>query len=778
MSPKTTFVWSVMLIWMISHPTIVQADSGKIVGRITDQSNARPLDNASVVVVGTGLGAATDEEGRFTIQGIAPGTYSVSFTRIGYQTVTRPEVVVSPVAPATVDEEMIPNAVIGAGVTIKVGLFSQQLTSPPGTTTLTSEEIRRFPGGFEDVVRTVAALPGVAVVNAGGRNDLLVRGGGPSENLYVVNGIEVPNINHFGVQGSGSGSLSFINLDFIDRVHFSAGGFGVEYGDKLSSVLDIDLRPGRTDRFGGRVTMSASQYGADAEGPIFGGGSAIFSARKSYLDLIFKAAGLPFIPVYTDYNLAARWDLPHGDRLTVIGLAAVDKVERDQSSAENRVTNAGIMDNTQDQYIFGGSLRHIVSKGYLDVALGLSRSVYSFSQADSQEVKYFASDANETEYSFNISRLHIGFLNGIMKAGFSAKLATIDNQTAFADTIYDRNGNRVPIMNMGLPNQLEASDNFVKSAFYIEYKRDLTEKLNSTIGLRADYYDYITDKLYPTARFGLDYKVNESVKFKSTLGRYYQPPAYVWVVNSSNSDLKALRSDMLLAGVEYLIRDDLLIDLEAYHKWIGDLPAGGTPETSYIVLTNSGVGYGGREDDFGSFGYRRLVSSGEGKAYGVELQLQKRYTPGGYYGQAGLTFGRSRYTAPNGKTYPGQYDQTVVFGVSGGYKPNPRWEYSGKFRFWTGSPYTPVYRPSDNGGKINNLPDEYLSKRLKPGHHLDLRVDRRFNYERWGMVVYIDVQNVYNFSIPVPPSYDFWNDSVDAKNGIALLPSIGIRAEF
>jgi len=769
---------SSIAIGIILLSTGLRAETGRIVGQVTDQESAKPLNNTNVVVLGSNFGAATDDEGRYSIQGLTPGTYSLSFSHIGYTPITRAEVIVSTVAPTIVDEELIPNAVIVTGVTVNLGLFSQQMSAPPGTKTLTGEEIRRFPGGFEDIVATVAALPGVAVVAGGGRNDLLVRGGGPSENLYIVNDIEVPNINHFGVQGSGSGALSFVNLDFVDRVHFSAGGFGVEYGDKLSSVLDIDLRPGRTDRYGGRVTISATQFGADAEGPVIGGGSGVFSARKSYLDLIFKAAGLPFIPVYTDYNLAARWDLPRGDRAMVIGMAAIDKIERDQSSAENRVFNAGLMDNTQDQFVFGGAIRHLVPKGYLDVALGLNRSVYRFSQADSSEKKYFASDADETEYSFKTSRYHLGFLGGAMKAGFSAKLAAISNQTAFADTIYDRNGNRVPISMIGLPNQLDENGNFVKSAFYLEYKRGLTEKMNSTVGLRADYYDFITDKLYSTARFGLDYKANEMVTIKTTLGRYYQPPSYVWVVNPINRDLKALKSDMLLVGVEHLLREDLLIEIEGYHKWMSDLPAGGTPETSYLVLTNAGVGFGGREDDFGSFGYRRLVSTGEGKTFGVELQLQKRYTPGGYYGQAGLTFGQSRYTAPNGKTYPSQYDQAVVFSVSGGYKPNARWEYSGKFRFWTGSPYTPVYRPADNGGKINNLPDEYLSKRLKPGHRLDLRVDRRFNLKSWGMVAYVDVQNVYDFALPEAPSYDFWNDKVETQNGIALLPTIGLRAEF
>ena len=212
---------------------------------------------------------------------------------------------------------------------------------------MSREEIRRFPGGFEDVVRTVSTLPGVAINASGGRNDLLVRGGGPSENLYIINNIEVPNINHFGTQGNSSGSLSFVNLDFVDNITFSTGGFKARYGDKMSSVLELKMTEGRNDRFGSKLLVSATQYGLNFEGPVTDRGNFIFSARQSYLDLIFKAAGLPFVPVYTDFNFLAHYDLSPRDKLFFLGLSAIDRVNRDQSSLENRVRNSALLDNTQ-----------------------------------------------------------------------------------------------------------------------------------------------------------------------------------------------------------------------------------------------------------------------------------------------------------------------------------------------------------------------------------------------------------------------------------------------
>ena len=186
------------------------------------------------------------------------------------------------------------------GMEVRAAYFQKNPDSPVSVQRLSYEEIRRSPGAFEDVVRAVSVIPGVAQAQPG-RNDLVVRGGAPSENLFTVDNIEIPNINHFGTQGASGGPLSFINLDFVREATFSTGGFGVRYGDRMSSVLNIELREGRTDRLGGKATISATQFGLNVEGPIASGGQFVFSARRSYLDFIFKAAGFSFVPEYWDF---------------------------------------------------------------------------------------------------------------------------------------------------------------------------------------------------------------------------------------------------------------------------------------------------------------------------------------------------------------------------------------------------------------------------------------------------------------------------------------------
>ena len=211
---------------------------GVITGEVLDAQTKEPIPSANVIIVGTTIGAATDINGMFEIPNVPVGIYAVRASVIGYQSNVRSDVVVSVARPFEIRFELLEASIELGEVTVTAEYFQKLPESPLSPQTQSSEEIRRLPGGFEDVVRAISILPGVAQVDPG-RNDLIVRGGAPSENLYVIDNIEVPNINHFGTQGASGGPLSFVNLDFVQNTSFSTGGFGVRYGDKLSSVLSI-----------------------------------------------------------------------------------------------------------------------------------------------------------------------------------------------------------------------------------------------------------------------------------------------------------------------------------------------------------------------------------------------------------------------------------------------------------------------------------------------------------------------------------------------------------
>ena len=755
---------------------------GTIQGEVIDMQTKEPLAGVNILVSGTSLGAATDMDGKYVIEGLAVGTYRLEISYIGYITQKVTDIVVSHNKPAMVNIELMEQIIESEKIIVTAGYFVEETMTQPSSLGLQREEIRRFPGGFEDVVRTVSTLPGVAINISGGRNDLLVRGGGPSENLYIIENIEVPNINHFATQGTSSGSLSFINLDFVQNVSFSTGGFPVEFGDKMSSTLSLKMSRGRSDHFGGKLLLSATQYGFNLEGPLNNFGDFIFSARQSYLDLIFKAAGLPFVPVYTDFNFMVHYDLSDRDKFFLLGLAAIDQVDRDLSSPKSRVVNSGIMDNTQNQYISGLNYRRLLNNGYLDLTLGYNSYDYKFSQIDEFEEKYFDSQAVENEFLVK-AQYFTGISNSLgLLSGISFKNVHVNNVTVFADTIYNRSGNRVPVKSLGLNPYTTLVTDGKKYAGFVKAEWNVSPKLSLNFGLRLDHYSFLKKPNYVAPRLSIKFKLTNGLSLKGSLGKYYQSPSYVWMVNEKNRALNALENNMAIIGIDYLIQDDLRMSLETFYKRYENLPTGTRVNVNdYLVITNTGTGFGGREDDFQSFGYFTMVSEATGTAYGFEWLLQKKFSRIPCYGQISLGYSKIEYIAGNGLTYPGQYDQRIILNIAGGYKFDENWEISSKFRFYTGIPYTPVYRPSDNPhipGSLNNLPDEYLSARFDPEGIWDVRVDRYFNFNSWRLVTFLDIQNVLNLKYQIRPTYDFWNDEVATRNEIGILPSIGISAEF
>jgi len=755
---------------------------GTISGYVIDAKTKEPLAGANVLVAETQIGAATDENGNFVINNAPLGTQLVKAVFIGYQDRVISDVFIGPGDVVNLKIELMPEIFETDDIVVSAGFYNEDELPQPSTLNLTREEIRRFPGGFEDVVRTVSTLPGVAINVSQGRNDLIVRGGGPSENLYTINNIEVQNINHFGTQGTASGSLSFINTDLINNVTFSTGGFSALYGDKMSSVLQLDLNEGRNDRLGGKLLVSATQFGANLEGPLTGDGNFIFSARKSYLDFIFKAAGLPFVPIYTDFNFAGNYRINPANRITVLGLAAFDEVSRNLDSAKNRRVNSTLLDNTQTQLIGGIDFRHLYKNGYFDLTFSANKNTFRFSQQDTNSVRYFKNNSDEKEYNSKITFYYalnkkLGFYGG-----FAYKNIDTKNEIFFADSIIDRNGNKIAAADIGVSGITNAGISGNKSAAFVKAEWQPSYPLLFDFGLRLDWYSPLKEAQYISPRLAFTYTANPQWKIKLSGGLYHQAPSYIWLVNTENRKLKALQNRMVVLGTSYKPQPEWRASFEVFYKDYRNLPSGTLPGVNdYIVLTNTGSSYGGREDDFQSFGLFTLNSRASGFAYGAELNIQKRYSDKPYYGQASLSWSRTLYTANDGNEYPGQFDQRYIFSIVGGYILNEKWEFSSKFRFFSGAPYTPVYIPDENPikqGVIQNLPEEYLSKRLDNSYVLDVRVDRNFMFDDYSLIIFVDIQNILNFKVPQKPQYDFGDNKIVDSSDIGILPSIGISFSF
>ncbi len=735
--------------------------TGTISGTVVNAATREALASVNVRVVGTRLGAVTDSTGGFVIRRVPAGEYAVRASLVGFLTVTRSDVMVTPVRPAVIRIELGEAPVELEGVGSAAGYFPATPDMPTSASRQSSEEIRRQPGGFEDVLRAVSILPGVARPEPG-RNDLIVRGGAPSENLYLLDGIEIPNINHFGTQGSGGGPLSYINLDFVDNTLFSAGGFGPRYGDRLSSVLGIELREGRTDRIGGKLTLAATQFGASVEGPAPHGGSFLFSARRSYLDFIFKGAGFGFVPEYWDFLLKWRYAPRPSDEVRVIAVGAIDDVNFFNDTGEQRYDNSRILGNSQRQIAGGTGWRRLLGSGYFSVTFAQAWTDFTLIQRDTLRNPVFTNESIEYESSLRGDLLIRVAPFTTLSAGIAGKLVRFSNDielpgfvTPFGDT---------------LRGAVHSGKTGAKAGAYAQLSREFG-RLNVSAGIRQDYFSLIDAVPPPEPRFSASFALTAAATISASVGRYGQSPSYVWLAaHPGNRSLRYIRADQAVLGLAQTLRADTRIVIEGYLKRYAGYPA--SVEQPYLVLSNTGAGFGGSEDSYASFGLEPLVSEGSGSSEGVEISIRKNLSELPFHGYFSLSAGRTRYRALDGVERPSSFDQRLILNAGGGYVIGPLWEVGARFRLATGRPTTPF---NADGTKST---ERYNGARLGVDHSLDVRVDRRWFFDSWTMVAYIDIQNVYNRKPSRAPRFDARTGTLEEEDSIGILPSIGISAEF
>ena len=753
------------IFFFLFIPTVIFAQTieGKLYGRIVEFATKQPIPYANIRVVGTGFGTASEQNGYYKIENLPVNTYSIKVSFVGYNSEIKSDIVIISGKPFELNFELTPQTIELGNVTVTSDYFRKDILEATSIRNFSYEEIRRSPGGYEDVIRALSVLPGVAQADAG-RNDLIVRGGAPSENLYIINGIEIPNINHFGTQGATGGPLSYVNLDFVRETSFSTGGFSALYGDKLSSVLNINLRDGREDRIGGKATVSASQFGLNLEGPITQNSNFIFSARRSYLDFIFKAANFAFVPEYYDVLLKADLNTHAQNAFSFIFLSAFDDIKYFNDTEDQRYDNSRVLGTDQIQYVAGLTYTHLLTSGFLKLALSRNYVDYDGKQNDSLLNPIFRNKSKEEENSLRADLvLKVGKVSEINLGGIAKYIET--DYDILLPTFVTTFGDSLPL------TSLKTKNNYTKLGVYSNYNTLLFEKLTLNLGLRLDAFTALNKKSYLSPRFSLSYNLTNLTNINFSTGIYYQSPSYIWLeAYESNKELKMIRADQFVLGFDHRLTADALLKLEIFYKDYKNYPA--SKIRSYLVLANTGAGYSGSSDNFASFGLEPLNDKGFGKARGVEISLQKKLSDIPYYGIFSFTYSKSDFTPLDNIERAGSYDQTYILNLSGGYKFDEFWELSSKFRFASGKPYTPFN--SDGTQLVYN----YNTHRMKSSHSLDIRVNKRWYFNNWTLITYIDIQNIYNNKNISSIRWNSREMKTDETSSIGLLPSIGISAEF
>ena len=749
-----------------SSPAPFESRSGSIAGRVYDNATKDSIPLATVIVVGSTLGAATDAQGHFIIRQVPPGTYEVQASAVGYAPLVRREVVVR-ASEETEVSFFLTEQSVQVGEIVVTGKQFVVPDLPLSTEYLSYKEIQNTAGAFDDVVRTVSGLPGV-VQSRPDRNDLMVRGGGSSENLFLIDNIEFPNIDHFGTEGTSGGSVSFVNLDFVENTSFSAGGFGVRYGDKLSSVLSIDTRDGRTDQNRVKANVSATEVGLNLEGPISDGGSYLFSARRSYLDAVFKYYGFSFAPYYWDFLAKATYLLGSDDKVELLGIGAIDRIKYFNDTQANQLTNNRELNSNQDEGVGGITWRHAFEKGYSLVTLRDSYSDFYYHQTGDAINPHVSDSSIERESSLRADVDFQATKSTDLSFGVEgriARLSTAMDLQAFV-TGFTQDA-RVVAVNFSRDTTAR------KAGAYAQLSQTIGD-LTMTGGVRADYFDLIAQTFAAGPRFSLSFALSPGTKLTGSVGRYDQSPSYIWIVGNPldlNKDLTFLKMNQYIVGIEHYFESDLKVSLEGYIKDYFDYPASVTRQ--YLVVANTGTEVRSVVDAYSAFGLDWLESGGTGFSHGVDLYIEKRLSETPFYTRMTLSYSETMFTALDGVSRPSSNDQRWKLNIGGGYIIDERWEATSTFRLYTGVPYTPY-----TAGTFNRLSSDYNSARVGINHSMDVRVERRWVYEKSVLSVYLDVENIYNHKELQPPEWDQATNRPVQPAALGIVPSLGISIEF
>ena len=746
-----------------------QEPQGRVTGRVVNATTQQPIQGAVVQLEGTTLGTMSDATGSFDLPIVPPGIYSLSARAVGFAPYVMSDVVVGSGKPLTVRVELAPQAIRLEALEVGPSYFRPPIQAAVSTQELGAEDVRRAPGVQEDVVRAVALLPGVAVT-AAGRNDLIVRGGAPYENLFVVDGIEVPNINHFGSQGSTGGPLSLINIDLVQDVAFSSGGLAAKWGGRTASFTNITLREG-ADVPSGELNLSATGFGAIVEGPLGNNGSFLLSARRSYLDLLFKAAGFSFVPAYWDFQLKTSNRIDDANRISFLGIGALNSVTFFNETADDRYDNSRILSPEQNQYFAGLTWEHLLERGLLTVTLGRTYTRFRSLQQDSlvPPTDVLRGYSTEGENSLRADLVLDPAPRLELDVGSVTKFASTLDYDLFLDGSLRLDQN-------GVPRPLNADTSFTafRTAAYAEARYWVTSAARVSVGLRGNYYGFLSDAFRLAPRVGLRLEPAATTAVTLSYARTYQAPSYIWLVGDpANADsLGPFHADQVVVGIEHSLREDLKLQAETYYKVYGDYPA-------RIFRPEAVLAPAGYEDATTDipFGLEPLDNAGTGRAYGVELFLQKRLSSVPVYGLASIAVSRSEFKAIDGITRAGAYDGRVIANVLAGWRINTGWEVSGKFRLATGLPTTPFIESGPEAGRLD-FTRYNAGPRLPTFHALDVRVDRRWSFRGWQLDVYVDVQNVYGHKNVSQYTWNPRTGEVEPNDSLGILPSIGVNVEF
>jgi hypothetical protein len=782
--------WLIVAILAVASPLWSQT-TGAISGLVVNKNTQRPMLDVKVNV-GAEIFAYTDSLGKFYIKNIISKSYNITFEKDGYIPQTLSNIVINSGNELRYTIDMQPDVQGMDQVVInakKATVRAASLETPLSVQRLTTEEIKSNPGGNFDISRVIQTLPGVGGGQGGGgfRNDIIIRGGAPNENVFYLDGIEIPVINHFQTQGSSGGPQGILNVSFIEDVKLSSSAFDARYDNALSSVFQFKQKQGSSNRLQGNFRLSGTEVATTFEGPINSKTTFLASARRSYLNLLFSLIDLPIRPSYWDFQTKISHQINKTTSLNFIGIGAIDRFEfgvpRNADADKLYVLNSNPFIN-QWTYTGGVSLKKLVKDGYLNVALSRNSFDNNITRYEDNKAKLPSQltlelNSRETENKLRIDMNKIR--NGWSVAyGVMAQFVEYQNTTyaVARGEVRDSVGNIIQpkvTVNFGSP-----LDNFWKMGAFAQVgKRFFKNRLGASAGIRTDMNTFTTNGMNGletlSPRLSLSYVLSTKWTANATVGRYSKIAPYTILGfadnagNLVNQNAKYLISDHITAGFEYLYNNNWRFTAEGFFKSYSNVP----------ISVRDGISLSNLGSNFDVLGNEAVVTNGLGRSYGFEFFAQKKLSQR-FFGIVSYTLYKSEYTGADGKYISSSWDNRQLLSITWGYKFKRNWELGLKFRYQGGAPFTPFDEIASREQFLTRGQGQLDFNRINSGrlagfNSSDVRIDKKWNFKKVTLDLFLDVTNWYGAPSPSPFSYSFARTA--DNSGFATTDGQAIKAD-
>ncbi len=740
--------------------------TGTIRGRVVDKEVKSPVPNVKVKIVGTTFGVITDTDGNFTLSDIPVGNYSLELSCRFYVTQRKLDVIVKSKRIAYVEAELQLDKIIHEKeITVTSSYFAGTEQQPTSVSNFSNEEIRRAAGSAGDVSRILSSLPSIAKVSNDMTNSLIVRGGSPAENAFYIDNIEIPNINHYPTLGSTAGAIGLLNVDFIRDVRFYSGGFSSIYGDRMSSIMDISFREGNRIEHDYQFELSMMGLGMIAEGPLAKDrGSWMFSARRSYLDLLIKLMGQGVPVNWNDFQSKLTYDISKKSKLTFLGVLGMDESGTEKEDALKDIESFyGSLDTTE--YTLGVNWFAMWgANGYSNISISryYTRFKDSFFHTVSEDL---ARQGKNTEQAFSLRNVNYYRFNENYKLSFGIEAKhLITDYDYFLAEYTGLLGKKVP----DIVKKIRVSA--VKYAAFANNNWNPLPQLVFNIGIRAEHFTYNRNTHF-SPRFSFSYKISKRTSLDAAAGVFYQHlPLILLLQNENHKNLKDPVAYHFVLGLRYLLTENTRLTLEIYDKKYDHFPLDSSQPSLFIF----------DELFYGSFftNHESLVDNGKARSYGIEFMIQKKLAKK-LYGLISTSYSRARYRDLDGKWRNRVYDSRFILSMEGGYKLNKYWEFGLKLNYAGGVPYTPFDIEASRAVNSGIFDWTRINSECLPSYcTLNIRTDKRFYFGGSNLIIYFSLWNVFNRKNVF--SY-YWN-TIERKagrsSGWGLLPVLGVEFEF